>query len=176
MIGLARKRVAWRKFRRDERGGPLAELALILPFLLILLFGAFEIARLLWLQYMITKGVQDAARYAARHPASIDSGSCVPGSAAWTNVVTNAQTIATRGDLAATTLHYSAFTPSTVTVAVNCVAPAGSMVTSNPGAGANVPIVVVSAAVPVTDIGFFKFVSATAITLRAEHRELAVGL
>lgn len=164
------------RLKQDQKGGPLAEFALVLPFLLLMIFGAFEFGRLLYIQHIITKGVQDAARYAARQNAVIESGSCMPTSGAWSTVVGNAQTIATRGSAGAATLLVKDFTPATVSVSVSCEAANGTMVTSNPAAGTAVPIVVVSAVVPVTDIGFFNFLGQSAVTLRAEHREMAIGL
>lgn len=178
MTSTGRHRNALRGIIRDRRGGPLAEFALVLPFLLLLIFGGFEFGRIVYIQNIITKSVQDAARYAARHPAVIENGSCVPSSAAWVAVQANSATIVRRGSVLAPNLLHPDLDPAnaTVSVTVDCVPPTGTMETSNPGAGVNVPIVVVNASVPITDIGFFGFLGQSGITLSAEHREMAVGL
>jgi Flp pilus assembly protein TadG len=65
---------------RDTRGTAAAELALLLPLLVMLLMGTFEGGYFLWSEHQVVKGVRDGARYAARHdfsdftcPATIDS-------------------------------------------------------------------------------------------------------
>ena len=54
-----------RRLRADEGGAPLAEFALTLPLLLLLVFGTMEFANVLYQQHVITKGAQEAARFAA---------------------------------------------------------------------------------------------------------------
>ena len=70
---------------RDERGQSLVEFALILPFLLILLMGIFEIGRA-WQKYQV---ITDAAREGAR-VAAIGSGDASVDSAAVYQVVDDA--------------------------------------------------------------------------------------
>lgn len=55
-------------FFRDERGVAAAEMALMTPLLLILMFAPFELGNFYWSQHKVTKGVRDAARFAARQP------------------------------------------------------------------------------------------------------------
>ena len=64
----------------DARGTAAAELALLLPLLVLLLMGTFEGGYFLWSEHKVVKGVRDGARYAARHdftdftcPSTIDS-------------------------------------------------------------------------------------------------------
>lgn len=49
-----------------QRGGPAAELALILPFLVVMLFGGLELGYYFYSQHQVVKGVRDGARYASR--------------------------------------------------------------------------------------------------------------
>ncbi len=55
-------------FLRDERGVAAAEMALMTPLLLMLMYAPFELGNFYWSQHKITKGVRDAARFAARQP------------------------------------------------------------------------------------------------------------
>ena len=164
------------RLRVDRSGGPLAEFALLLPFLLILIFGAFEFSRVLNIQTMINRSVQDAARYAARQPAAIDPDSCVPGSTEWGDVKTKAVTIVRNGSLAATAPLHPDLATATVDVDITCVPKTGGMISTNAASPSEVPIVVATVVVTVTDIGFFSFLNRAGISLSAEHREIAVGL
>ncbi len=49
-------------------GSAAAEMALVLPLLLLLLFGAFEVGNFFLSEHVVQKGVRDAARYASRVP------------------------------------------------------------------------------------------------------------
>lgn len=55
-----------RAFFRDRRGAAAAEMALMLPFLTVLLFVTFEGGYFLWSEHKVVKGVRDGARYAGR--------------------------------------------------------------------------------------------------------------
>lgn len=55
-------------FLRDERGAAGAEMALMMPLLVVLMFGPMELGNFFWSQHKVTKGVRDAARFAARQP------------------------------------------------------------------------------------------------------------
>ena len=51
---------------RATRGTAAAEMALMLPLLVMLLMGTFEGGYFLWNEHKVVKGVRDGARYAAR--------------------------------------------------------------------------------------------------------------
>jgi hypothetical protein len=51
---------------KDEEGAALVEAAVLFPFLAVLLFGAFEVSRILLDRHLVETGVRDAARYLAR--------------------------------------------------------------------------------------------------------------
>jgi hypothetical protein len=61
------------RFRHDEGGAPLAEMALILPVSLILTFGSFDIGRAIVYHHNIDTSLRAAARYIARVPAQPDA-------------------------------------------------------------------------------------------------------
>ncbi len=57
----------WLPSLRDNSSGAAAvEMALMLPLLLMLMFGTFEGGHYLWSEHKVVKGVRDGARYAAR--------------------------------------------------------------------------------------------------------------
>ena len=50
------------------RGSASVEFALVLPLMLILLFGGMEAGHFVWTQHKLAEAVRDGARYAARLP------------------------------------------------------------------------------------------------------------
>lgn len=57
-----------RAFWRQERGGALVELGLVVPLFLVLVFGILEFGRLYWSTTMSQKAMQKAARMATVGP------------------------------------------------------------------------------------------------------------
>jgi Flp pilus assembly protein TadG len=64
---------------RDRTGAQAVEFALVLPTLLLLIFGSMEIARLLWTQAALHLSVEEAARCGA---VSLCTTSTAPATAA----------------------------------------------------------------------------------------------
>lgn len=52
----------------DSRAAAAAEMALILPMLLVLMFGGMEAGYYFWNEHKVVKAVRDGARYAGRLP------------------------------------------------------------------------------------------------------------
>lgn len=52
----------------DRAGTAAAEMALILPLLLVLLFGGVEAGHFIWTQHKLTEAVRGGARFAGRLP------------------------------------------------------------------------------------------------------------
>ena len=50
----------------DRAGAAAAELALMLPLMLVLLFAGFEGGHFIWTQHKLTQAVRDGARFAGR--------------------------------------------------------------------------------------------------------------
>jgi Flp pilus assembly protein TadG len=50
----------------DRSGSAAAEMAFVMPLLLILMFGCFELGKYFYNEHTLVKGVRDGARYAAR--------------------------------------------------------------------------------------------------------------
>src|SRR5690349_11059424 len=57
---------------RADNGAAAAEMAMVFPFMLVLMFGAVELGNLFLDEHTLTKQVRDGARYASRLPLSKD--------------------------------------------------------------------------------------------------------
>ena len=65
---------------RSTAGSAAAEMALVLPLLIVLMFGTVELGNYFYSEHVLVKGVRDGARYAARQPFSNFTGcSGAPG-------------------------------------------------------------------------------------------------
>lgn len=57
-----------RRFAHDCRAAAAAEMALMLPMLMVMLFGFLEIGHFMWSEHKVIEGVRAGARYASRLP------------------------------------------------------------------------------------------------------------
>jgi hypothetical protein len=63
---------------RDDAGAAAAEMALVIPFLLVLILGAVDLGNYFLSAHVVEKAVRDASRYAARLPLADYAGCSVP--------------------------------------------------------------------------------------------------
>lgn len=106
-----------RRFRRDESGVALAELAITLPITLLLFGVIVEGCRMLWSYQTAISGVRDAARYLGRvAPADIctTSGSVAGYTATLTEIVNE--------NIHGSALFPAGITVTSVTPALTCIA------------------------------------------------------
>lgn len=104
-------------FRRDARGAAGAEMALMTPLLLILMFAPMELGHFYWSQHKLTKGVRDAARYAARQPfAQYECGEAL----ADTELETRIKNLARTGNLGGGTSKLPGWANAEISVTVVC--------------------------------------------------------
>lgn len=61
------------KFMKENRGQAMVEMALVLPLLLLLLFGIMECGRVFASYIEVEHAARDGARYAAIHSSASDS-------------------------------------------------------------------------------------------------------
>ena len=80
-----------RLHRRTDRGQTLVEFALILPILVILLVGIFDLGHVVWTNDALSNASREAARYAIVHGGS-DSTACPVGPAPGTLILPTAST------------------------------------------------------------------------------------
>lgn len=109
------------------RGAAAAEMALILPLLIVILFGGFEAGAYFWTEHKVVKGVRDGARYAARQPFTAYSGCTAPTGTTLTNI----RNLTRTGRLSGGTAKVYGWVDTDVTVTVACQAPVANSYTSS---------------------------------------------
>jgi Flp pilus assembly protein TadG len=164
----------------DRNGAAAAEMALVLPLLLVLTFASFDVGNYFLAEHVVQKAVRDAARFAARLPLT-DYPSCSVPSGGTAEQQT--QRVARSGDPTGTAGQRLAgwTSDSMTTVTINC-AVAGSF--NNAGiykdfptvggvAGA-APVVTVSATVPYTPLFGYVFRGLT-LNASADSQAAVIG-
>ncbi len=64
------------RFARQTKASASVEFALMVPMLVILLFGGSEAGHFVWTQHKLVEAVRDGARYASRLPVNGTEGVC----------------------------------------------------------------------------------------------------
>jgi Flp pilus assembly protein TadG len=144
--------MAWfRNLLEDRNGAAAAEMALLLPLLMVMLFATFEGGYFLWNEHKVVKSVRDGVRYAGRQPFSaFTCPGTVDGTveAAIKNVTRTGFPDGDNPNIAGTdnpTVVGWSNTPPGVTVTLSCTSSVGGIYASN---SSTAPIVTVSASVP----------------------------
>ena len=111
---------------KDQSGSSAAEMALVTPFLIILMFGAFELGNYFLSEHVVVKAVRDGARYAGRlsfsnYSCPDESSDNVPGG----SVVADTRNIVRTGQLASNgnTRLIGWTDPDSITVTYDCIDP-----------------------------------------------------
>lgn len=156
-----------RRLAADSRAAAATELALVMPLLLLLMIGSFEVGNYFLSEHVVQKGVRDAARYASRLPISAYPA-CVPTSSAETQI----QKVARTGEPDGTAVRVRGWTDdtmTTVTLACDTDGPHTGIYVVYPFPD-GVPVITVSASVPyeplLGTIGF----SSPSLTLNADSQ------
>ena len=116
------------KLRGCERGSAAAEMALLLPFLTVLLFGSIELGYYFYNEHQIVKGVRDGARYASRQ--SLASLNCVGGSTIPSAIETSIKEVTRTGQITGGNARVPGWVNADVTVTVTCPGSSGTAVTT----------------------------------------------
>ncbi len=131
---------------KDQSGAAAAEMALVTPLLIIIMFGAFEMGSYFRDNHVVAKAVRDGARFASRQ--KFDKYDCAATSVDST-VVTNTKNVTRTGKVASNgtaRLNYWS-DPATITVGLHCD-DSGTYGAFYEGMTDGVPIVSVSVTVP----------------------------
>lgn len=165
---------------KDSKGAAAAEMALVAPLLLLLMFGAMELGYYFYSEHVVIKAVRDGARFASRQgfanfscPGTIDSTT-----EAETQRVTRTDQVATGG-----TPRLANWTnDNSVTVSLSCVDNSGGTYGSfyedykDTTGTAAVPVVTVSASVTYTPLFSLIGFSSAALQLKADSQAAVVGV
>ncbi len=166
------KRNRLNRFKTDDKGTSLIELAVVLPVLLTIGLGIMEFGNMIYRQHLIVNGVRDAARYASGRPYD------AANTAQTTNISTAAANIAATGTISGGTNRISWWAPGAVSVTYTTVAngptSCGSSRCYRPIR--DVAIVTVSTSVAYQPLGFLGYLEQNAITLTASHQERVIGV
>lgn len=165
----------------DHAGGAAAaEMALVLPFLLIILFGSFEAGNYFLSQHILIKGLRDGATYAARQDFATNYDCSAGNSTVSPEVVSETESLVRTGQLTggADRLPNWNDAGTAFSIKLHCVTaaggtPLGGMYAAN---GGKVPVITVSAKLPYRSVlGTLGFDTVN-LDLGASQQAAATGL
>lgn len=166
-------------FARNQHGAAGAEMALVLPLLLVLMFGSFEIANYFWLEHQVVKAVRDGARFAGRQTFTVYA---CDTPIADSTIETQIKNLTTTGEISGGTTKVSGWANEHVTVTVTCPdealdgSGAGVVTTGIYRGMANAPIVTVSTTVAYPSLFAMLGFDTTGVNLAASSRSAVMGL
>ena len=164
-------------FLRNSKGAAAAEMALVAPLLLVILFGSVELGNYFYNNHIVIKGVRDGARYASRR--GFAEYACPAATISNANGVIDATKNVTRTGQTAnggTPRLWTWDNASMVTVSLDCTDNSTADYSGIYEGKADVPVVRVEAVVPYgslfSTIGF----NATALQITAEFEVPVMGI
>lgn len=112
-----------RRLLRDRNGAAAAELALVLPLLLVLMFGGLELGNYFMNEHTLVKAVRNGARFAARQP--FTNYTACSGSVG-EPALTNTKNVVMRGYLTGGTVITPNISASDINVTTSCASTVAS--------------------------------------------------
>lgn len=164
-----------RRLVRETRAAAAAELALVMPLLLALMFGAAELGNYFYNEHILLKSVRDGARYAARQNfAYYDTCSGSVGEP----VLTNTRNLVRTGLLAGGGNKFPDAGAATINVTMDCSTTAGTQTMSGiyKGRASGAPRVTVTATVPYTPLLAALGFNSASLSLNATEQAAVMGL
>ena len=132
-----------------NRAAAAAEMALVTPLLITLMFGSFELGNYFLSEHVVAKAVRDGARYASRR--AFTDFTC-PNSIG-NDVLNKTKNLTRTGQITGGTGRLANWSdPNTVSVTLSCTAISGGNYSGIYKGMSNVPRVKVSATVPYTSL------------------------
>lgn len=154
-----------RRFRRDQRGTVLIEMAIVAPLMLLLSAGVFEFGNLIHDKLLMEAGLDDAARFAARCNSQIYTQANLT-----INCAAVAKNIAERGYVAGGTERVPGFNVTVNTsTCYNTVDVNGVVLYLS--TTSQVCVVTASGTLAYSGIGMLSLLNIGPITLNASHQE-----
>ena len=161
----------------DDRGAAAAEMAMVAPLLLVIMFSSLELGKYFWDEHIVLKSVRDGARFASRQSfASMPCGGPAANEDQIKNLVRYGVPVVT------TETPRMAYwdSNSTITVTITCYANAGAsgarVYNGIYSARAQVPVVNVSATVPYTPIASMFGFRGTGLSLNGASEATVYGI
>tara|TARA_R110000782_G_scaffold78293_6_gene156150 strand:+ start:3214 stop:3693 length:480 start_codon:yes stop_codon:yes gene_type:complete len=127
-------------FLRDRSGAAAAEMAMVTPLLIVIMFGCYEAGYYFWREHIVVKGVRDGARFAGRQAFSKYTCSTIDATTA-----TQIKNLTRTGALSGGTARVPGWTDGQITITVSCDAATTTGIYTSQAGGA--PRVTVSAVV-----------------------------
>jgi Flp pilus assembly protein TadG len=158
-----------RSFLKDQRGAAAAEMALIVPAALVVMFTTFEGAYFMICEHQVVKGVREASRYVSR--LDLSQFTCPAGT--FGGATATVQNLARTGQLTGGTARVPGWVDSHVTVTITCASGQGGIYAAN---GGYAPKARVTALVPYPAIMRTLGFTQSTLTLRASSESPVMGL
>lgn len=150
------------RLRRDRRGSAIVETAIILPVLMLLLFGLVEFGRALQQHHVLNKSLRDAGRYLARVQLDCPAGA----DPNWATERSTAQHLAATGQLSGGAPLVVGWTDADFVIP-DPVCEVWS--------GRDVQVIAVSADIPYRDLGFLGVLGLSPLRLAGAHQQVHIG-
>lgn len=111
------------RFLSCTRGAAAAEMALIVPLAVLILFSSIEAGHYIYQEHQVVKGLRDGGRWAARQ--SFDVINCRSGSASTipADLVTSVKNLTRTGKLSGGTARIAGWDNADITIEVDCPPP-----------------------------------------------------
>jgi Flp pilus assembly protein TadG len=160
---------------KDTHGAAAAEMALIAPLLIVLMFGAMELGYYFYSEHVVIKAVRDGARFASRE--SFDDFTCPAGTIDAT-VENDTQKITRTNTVDGTGIPRlpNWTSDASVTVTVDCIDNSSGTYSAIYEDLTSVPVVKVSAAVPYTSLFGLLGFRTTNLQLKATSEATVMGV
>jgi Flp pilus assembly protein TadG len=152
------------------KGAAAAEMALVTPLLMLVLFGAFEAGNFFFSQHIVSNAVRDGARFAGRKPfADYADSNCAPA----TSVVNDTTNVTRTGRISGGTPRIAELTAATVSVTAVCSTGTTTGIYRNEVGGA--PVVTVRATVPYNSLFGILGFDTTNLNMQADAQATVMG-
>ena len=155
-----------RRFKRDDNGTALVEMAIVTPFVLLLSAGVFEFSNILNTRMLLDAGVRDAARYMAR--CSTD----------WNTCSGYAINLAVNGAITGGSARVTGWTTTEVTIRKSKSLQAIDSATGTElylSPTSTVDVVEVSTTFPYANLGLWSYLGFGQLNLTVFHQERVLG-
>lgn len=159
-----------RRILSDRSGSSAAEMALVMPLLLVLMFGTFELGYYFLSEHVVQKAVRDAARYAGRLPVASYPSCTVPAGTA-----TSIQRVARTGLPDGAVQRLQGWTADSMTTVTMTCDTSGTYVGIYKDFPSGVPVILVKASVPYPSLFGAMGLPAPNLTLNAASQSAGFG-